>query len=163
MKSHIKTLAICVIACLLPLTACDTSSLEAEISSLELRLSSIEDAVEQANNNAIAAHKLLTGSNVIVGYTAYETGYVFELSDGDQIIVTFGDKQDIPVPAIGVDPEGNWIMSFDGVTWDKIEGSENAFQTGITPAVRTDQDGYWEVSLDGGSTWEKVLDKDGTP
>ncbi|MDE6871119.1 MAG: DUF4955 domain-containing protein [Bacteroidales bacterium] len=163
MKSHIKTLAICVIACLLPLTACDTSSLEAEISSLELRLSSIEDAVEQANNNAIAAHKLLTGSNVIVGYTAYETGYVFELSDGDQIIVTFGDKQDIPVPAIGVDPEGNWIMSFDGVTWDKIEGSENAFQTGITPAVRTDQDGYWEVSLDGGSTWEKVLDKDGNP
>ncbi|MCM1178075.1 MAG: DUF4955 domain-containing protein [Clostridium sp.] len=163
MKSNIKRFAVCLIACIMPLTACDTSSLEADIAGLELRLAAIEDAVEQANSNAIAAHRLLAGSNVIVGYTATEEGYIFELGDGDVITVTFGAKNDIPVPVIGIDSDGNWIMSFDGSSWEKVSGSVNAFQEGATPSLRTDPDGWWEVSTDGGKTWQRVTDADGNP
>lgn len=156
MKSITKIASVLATVCL-TLTACDTSDIEGRIGSLEDRVQDLEQVVQQTNDNAIALHKLLDESNVIVGYSALEHGYLLELSDGSKVNITYGTEAPVTLPTIGIDADGCWIMSYDGVQWTKIQGCPNAYQSGPTPLIRTDQDGWWEMSLDGGQTYTQIL------
>ena len=84
------------------------------------RLAALENLVEQVNGNVLAISALFDESILIADFREKTDsggtviGYVLELSDGQKIEVTFGDKLDPLVPVIGVDEEGRFICSMDG-------------------------------------------------
>ena len=128
------------------------------------RLAALENLVEQVNGNVLAISALFDESILIADFREKTDsdgtviGYVLELSDGQQIEVTFGDELDPLVPVIGVDEEGRFIYSMDGgETFQPVEGAGKATSTdGITPKIELDADGYWTVSVDGGQTWTRT-------
>ena len=135
------------------------------------RLAALENLVGQVNGNVLAISALFDESILIADFREKTDsggtviGYVLELSDGQKIEVTFGDKLDPLVPVIGVDEEGRFICSMDGgETFQPVEGAGKATSTdGITPKIELDADGYWTVSVDGGQTWTRMLDNNGLP
>ena len=128
----------------------DTSDLETRLENLEGRIASLEETVGEVNDNAIAIRRLYQENTLIVGMTELEHGYELELSDGTTIRITDGASAPGIVPVIGLDAEGNWVMSLDGgETFTSIKGATNAFtQTGQTPQVKVDAEGFWLVSID---------------
>lgn len=147
------------------MASCDTLPLECSIGRLEKRVAEAEAAVGAVNGNAVAISALYKDAIAIVDVTMKPDGYTLELSDGTVINVVDGIAARGDVPIVGVDKDGNWIVSADGgETFDIIEGAENAFQyEGVTPMVRVGADGFWEYSVDGGSTWSQIMSKDGEP
>ena len=143
----------------------DTSDLETRLENLEGRIASLEETVGEVNDNAIAIRRLYQENTLIVGLTELEHGYELELSDGTTIRITDGASAPGIVPVIGLDAEGNWVMSLDGgETFTSIKGAANAFsQTGQTPQVKVDAEGFWLVSIDGGKTFTRILDGKGNP
>ena len=143
----------------------DTSDLETRLENLEGRIASLEETVGEVNDNAIAIRRLYQENTLIVGMTELEHGYELELSDGTTIRITDGASAPGIVPVIGLDAEGNWVMSLDGgETFTSIKGATNAFtQTGQTPQVKVDAEGFWLVSIDGGKTFTRILDGKGNP
>lgn len=71
------------------------------------RLAALENLVEQVNGNVLAISALFDESILIADFREKTDsdgtviGYVLELSDGQQIEVTFGDELDPLVPVIG--------------------------------------------------------------
>ncbi|MGM9791117.1 MAG: PL29 family lyase N-terminal domain-containing protein [Candidatus Cryptobacteroides sp.] len=161
MKNAFAALALCALA----LTSCvDKEGLSRRMDGLEERISALEDAVIATNANALAASKLLKENTLILGYEKTEHGYIFNL-EGEQVEIIFGAQAPGIVPMVGVDAQGNWIMSLDGgETWTKIPGASNAFsEPAVTPQVKVDNEGFWCISYDEGKTWSRILDGEGKP
>lgn len=157
--SLIAMLSAAIVSCV------DTSDLETRLEGLDIRIAALESAAGAANNNALAVRKFTQDNVIIVSYEKLENGYVLKLSDGTEVTVTDGINAPGIVPMIGIDDEGNWIMSIDnGETFTPIKGAENAFSaTGQTPQVKVDAEGYWMVSTDGGKTFEHIIGENGKP
>ena len=136
-----------------------------KLDSLEQRISKLEEAAGVVNNNSIALGTFLKGETIIVGFTELEHSYELELSDGTKLTITDGVNAPGIVPIVGIDKEGNWIMSIDnGETFSPITGAVNAdSMTGHTPLVQVDKDGLWMVSTDGGKTYAHVTGANGKP
>lgn len=142
------------------------AELEARLDNLDGRISSLEALVASSNENAIAVGKFLRGDDIlIVGYRSVDYGYELELSDGTVVTVTFGTQASSIVPVLGVNQDGEWIISLDGgKTFEKIVGAHDASgEDGYTPRLRVDENGCWILSVDGGSSWEVLLDGAGKP
>lgn len=160
-----KALKLLVPLCVFAVASCtDTAELEDRLDDVESRIAALESSVSSLNETTIALQKVLQGT-MILSMKESETGYVLEFTDGTSLTVTYGDKVKIEAPVIGVDKDGNWIISTDGgSTFSKIDGAANALDNeGATPQVKVDENGYWAVSTDGGSTWTTIKDKDGKP
>ena len=140
-------------------------NIEDKLKDLDQRISKLEEAAGIANNNSIAIHALLKKETIIVGFKELEHSYELELSDGKKITVTDGVNAPAIVPIIGIDSNGDWIMSIDnGETFTPIQGAANALsQTGQTPQIKVDDEGFWLVSIDGGKSFEKILGANGKP
>lgn len=143
----------------------DTAGIEARLDELDERMAGIEDVVRRLNDNVTAVSRLCRKGVVIVGFESSDTGYELRLGDGTSVNVTYGINASGIVPVIGVDGEGNWIMSLDdGVTFTVIEGADNVFSgTGHIPLIEVDEDGFWVVSVDGGKTFGYLTGNDGKP
>ena len=136
-----------------------------KLDSLEQRINKLEEAAGVVNNNSIALGTFLKGETIIVGFTELEHSYELELSDGTKLTITDGVNAPGIVPIVGIDKDGNWIMSIDnGETFSPITGAVNAdSMTGHTPLVQVDKDGLWMVSTDGGKTYAHVTGANGKP
>ena len=143
----------------------DTTDLETRLDNIDERVAALEETVGQINSNALAVSKFIQENTLIVRYTELDHGYQLSLSDGTEITITDGVTAPGIVPVIGIDKDGNWIMSIDGGnTFTPIKGAANAFkETGQTPLFKIDADGYWMVSTDGGNSYSLITGKDGKP
>ena len=157
--------SLLVMCCSAMVSCVDTTDLETRIENLDGRIAELEKTAGEINSNAIAVRKFTKENVIIVRYEKLDHGYILELSDGTQITVTDGVTAPGIVPVIGIDNEGNWIMSLDnGETFSPVKGALNAFsETGQTPQVKVDAEGYWTVSVDGGKTFDRILDGNGRP
>lgn len=142
-----------------------TDHLVSEMDSLEQRITALESAVSAINSNALAISALLDEGIAILSIKSVEDGYTIELSDGRIIKVTEGLKSKGTVPVIGIDADGNWIVSYDdGKTFEKIQSEASPTpEDGLTPQIRVSEEGYWEYSFDQGKTWQKFIGSDGRP
>ena len=133
------------------------------LNSLEERISKLEEAAGQVNSNTIAVGTLLKESAIVVGFKQLEHSYELELSDGTKLTITDGVNAPGIVPIIGVDNDGNWIMSIDnGKTFTPVAGSANAgSMTGQTPLIKIDSEGFWMVSTDNGKTYTHITNAEG--
>lgn len=148
------------------LTSCvDTDHLSSEMDSIEQRIMALESAVSAVNDNAIAIHALLDGKIAIISISQEDDGYRVELSDGRTLKITDGLKVKLSLPIIGIDKDGDWIVSYDnGKTFGKMESESGALPVdGIVPELRVGADGYWEYTMDGGKTWNHITGRDGKP
>lgn len=153
------------IAGMIAAVSCDTSLLEEKLDNLEQKISDMEVIVGDINGNTTAIRKLMTDNIRIVGIEEEEFGYTLALTDGTEISITYGAKAPAVIPIIGIDKDGNWVMSYDGgETFNIIEKAAGAFtEDGVTPTVKVDQDGYWNISYDNGKTYEYILNDNGKP
>ena len=136
-----------------------------KLDNLEQRISKLEEAAGVVNENSVALGTFLKEETVVVGFTSQEHSYELELSNGTKLTITDGVKAPGIVPIVGIDKDGNWIMSIDnGETFSPIAGSVNSSSmTGQTPLVKIDGDGLWMVSTDNGKTYEHITGKNGKP
>ena len=153
-----------IILAALGLSSCiDTNEFEDRLDKLEAQILKLEDVVIGANDNAIAASRLLKENILVLGFEKSKDGYIIELEDGQKCTIHFGKTAEGIVPIIGVDENGNWISSVDGgLTYTVINGCSNAFTgDGTTPQVKIDSEGYWIISTDNGSSWSRMTDRQG--
>ena len=157
--------ALVFLAAGLAFSCTKVDELENRLDSLDDRVAKLEAAVAQINSNAIAVRRFTQEHLLIVRYEKHEHSYEFELSDGTSITVTDGVNAPCIVPIVGIDNDGNWIMSIDnGETFSPIKNALNAYsETGQTPQIKVDGNGYWLVSLDRGKTFEHILGANGKP
>ena len=143
----------------------DTTDLETRLDNIDERIASLEKTVGQINDNALAVSKFTQENTLIVRYIELDHGYKLSLSDGTEITITDGVTAPGIVPIVGIDKDGNWIMSTDdGKTFTPIKGAVNAFkETGQTPLFKIDADGFWLVSTDGGNSYSHIPGPDGKP
>ena len=143
----------------------DTSDLETKLEDIEGRISKLEAAAAQVNGYALTVRKFVNEHILIIDFEKLEHGYRLDLSDGTTVTITDGLNAPGIVPIVGIDSEGNWLMSIDnGETFTPVKGATNAFSaTGQTPQIKIDEQGFWLVSLDGGKTFEQILGANGKP
>lgn len=145
-------------------TSCvNTDDLETRLDNLEMKIEALETEIAALNDNAIAISSLLKEKIAIIGMSQTESGYEMELSDGTVIRVTDGIKASGTVPIIGIDENGEWIMSLDnGNTYQPIPSEASPTpEEAATPRLRVNKEGYWEYSMDNGKNWTPVLDENG--
>jgi len=151
------------------LQSCEkTDGLWDEINSLQDRVAALETHVGAINADIVSLHRLLDTETRIVGVTQTGEGYRLELSDGESLEITVGEKIPALVPSIDIDGEGFWTYSLDGETWTRLtvdgkpvpawpaagnDHTENA--AGVTPQLSIDADGYWLV--DAGEGYRPLL------
>ena len=165
-----RNVAAAMVFCM-TLSCSDINAVKNTVNEQNDRLSSLEDALESVNGNTLAISALIEGKILITGFeertdgAGTVVGYRLDLSDGQTVEVTFGDRLDALVPVVGVDEEGTFIYSMDGgKTFSPVEGADKAFaEDGTSPEVGLDGDGYWTVSVDGGQSWTRMLDANGLP
>ena len=157
--------SLIVMAAALVVSCTKTDDLESRIEAIDAKVAKLEQAVGQINANASAIRKFTKENILIIGCEQKEHSYVLSLSDGTTITVTDGINAATIVPIIGVDKDGNWIMSIDnGETFTLVEGAVNVYsETGQTPQVKVDEEGYWVISLDRGTTFNRILGSNGKP
>lgn len=138
--------------------------MDADLDGLKLRIEALEKVAAEVNGNAVALKKLFDSRTTIVGMTNTDNGYVLELSDGTEVSIVAGTSENSVVPVIGVDADGNWIVSLDGgMTFEPVGEAENIHHTdGMTPNLKVDADGYWLISVDG-VNWNPLTDNQERP
>jgi len=132
---------------------------------LNEKVTALEGTVSAINKNTIAAREIVKDGITIAGFQNTSTGYKITLSDGQVLEITFGAGLTGVVPVVGVDADGNWIVSTDGgKTWKPVEGAGNVRSgDGCVPMVQVDQYGYWNFSVDNGNTWSQIFNESGLP
>ena len=157
-----KTFLVVAFACVV---SCSLQDQEKRADELEKRIEALEAYVSAINTNTIAANLLYRQNLLIAGFEPSASGYELTLTDGSVLHVTYGERIPGVAPIVGIDREGNWIISTDGgVNFSVIDKSENGLAVdGISPKVGIDADGFWIISLDGGETWEWILSDSGNP
>ena len=165
MKRTAYLLTLLFAASLAAVSCLDKSDMEDQLKDMDQRISKLEEAAGIVNDNSIAIHALLQKETLVVGLKEIEHGYQLELSDGKKVTVIDGLNAPATVPVIGVDKDGNWVMSLDGgKTFTPVKGAVNALsETGQTPLLKVDEDGYWLVSVDGGKNYAQITGQDGKP
>lgn len=165
MKKFNSIITICLMAVSTMVSCVDTSDLETKLEDIEGRISKLEAAAAQVNGYALTVRKFVNEHILIIDFEKLEHGYRLDLSDGTTVTVTDGLNAPGIVPIVGIDSEGNWLMSIDnGETFTPVKGATNAFSaTGQTPQIKIDEQGFWLVSLDGGKTFEQILGANGKP
>ena len=154
-----------LVAGLAAVSCLNKEDMENKLKELDQRISKLEEAAGIANDNSVALRAFLQKETLVVGLKEIEHGYELELNDGSKVTVIDGLNAPAIIPVVGVDQNGDWVMSLDnGETFSAINGADNALlQTGQTPQLKVDENGYWLVSLDGGKTFSQIKDKDGNP
>ena len=163
MKRTAYLLTMLFVAGLAAVSCLNKEDMENKLKELDQRISKLEEAAGIANSNSIAMHALLQKETIVVGFKELEFGYELELSDGTKLTITDGVNAPGIVPIIGVDNDGNWIMSIDnGKTFTPVAGSANAgSMTGQTPLIKIDSEGFWMVSTDNGKTYTHITNAEG--
>ena len=163
---HLRLMtSLIVMAVGLVVSCTKTDDLESRLEAIDAKVAKLEEAAGKINSNAIASRKFVQENVLIVGFEQKDHSYELSLSDGTKITVTDGLNAASITPIVGVDKDGNWIMSIDnGETFTAIKGASNVFsETGQTPMVKVDENGYWMVSIDRGANYEHILGANGKP
>ena len=146
------------------IVSCDTDDLKKDIDDLKDRVTNLEAQVQIFNEN-LNALRVLTqdDAKTIKNWSLDQaTGkYTIELSDGQTIVLTQGEKGSATTPDIKIGTDGYWYIN--GTKQDvKAQGSDAP-----TPEFRITSEGYWQVDLDGkeGNQYDfvNVTDETGTP
>lgn len=147
------------------LFSCSANEQDERADELEKRIEALEAYVSGINANTIAADLLYRQNLLISGFVPGASGYDLTLTDGRTLHVTYGERIPGVAPIVGIDKEGNWIISTDGgVNFSRISKTDNSVAVdGISPKVGIDDDGFWIISLDGGETWEWITNDSGNP
>lgn len=145
--------------------SCSMQEQEDRVSSLEKRVSELEAYISGINGNTIAANLLYRQNLLISDFKPSASGYELTLTDGSVIQVTYGSRIPGVAPVIGIDRQGNWIISTDGgINFSTIGNSTGAVAVdGTSPIVGIDADGFWTVSFDGGETSTWITNEAGNP
>ena len=163
---HLRLMTSLIVMAVGMVVSCTkTDDLESRLEAIDAKVAKLEEAAGLINSNAIAIRKFVQENVLIVGFEQKDHSYELSLSDGTKITVTDGLNAASITPLVGVDKDGNWIMSIDnGETFTAIKGASNVFsETGQTPMVKVDENGYWMVSLDRGANYEHILGANGKP
>ena len=161
-----KTVGIILTFIIAMLCSCERiNDLDARVDLLETKVEDLEAAVSAINDNTISIRTLLQEGIAITGVVRDDSSYTLELSDGTTITVTDGLKIPVSMPIIGIDEDGDWIISTDGgETFRKIVKTAKPTQApAADPKVRVNSDGYWEISMDNGESWNVVKNQKGKP
>lgn len=163
--TKLRKLSAVFLLCIGAVACTDLSPVESRLDDIESRLDKIDEIVGNVNNVSASVSKLMKNSVLITSYQRKDFGYTLSLGDGSVIDVVYGLEAPGIVPMIGVDNDGNWIMSVDsGKTFQIVKKSVSSDAgAGATPKVRVDEEGYWNISLDGGKTWTRILNGDSEP
>lgn len=146
------------------IVSCDTDDLKKDIDDLKDRVTNLEAQVQIFNEN-LNALRVLTqdDAKTIKNWSLDQaTGkYTIELSDGQTIVLTQGEKGSATTPDIKIGTDGYWYIGEEKQSV-KAEGSDAP-----TPEFRITSEGYWQVDLDGKEgnqyDFENVTDETGTP
>lgn len=158
MKQMLKIL----LAVLLFVSCSKQSALSGRIDDLEGRVSDLETMVSKANSQAIALSKFVRGNILISSFEKTSAGYELKLSDGSSVDVIYGASSGQGVPLLAISEEGWWMYSYDGRSFEKVEGADNVHVGDArTPVLSVDEQTYWIVSLDGGMSWQRLKDSQG--
>lgn len=165
MKRIVSLTSMILVAFSALISCVNIDEIDDRLKDLEERTAKLEEMAQIVNDNAMASRKFTQDKIIIVRFEQSEHKYTLELSDGSVITVTDGLKAPGIVPVVGIDKDGNWIMSTDNAeTFSPIKNATNAFsETGQTPQVKVDAEGYWMISLDNGKTFKQILGSDGKP
>ena len=147
------------------LNSCGLDDNAGRVDDLQKRIESLEARISEINGNAIASDILYRDNILISDFTPSSDGYVLTLSNGQELKVVFGDRMEGFAPVLGVDRNGNWILSVDGgktfSVIDKSHGPDS--HDGISPVIGVDSDGFWTISRNGGEDSEWIRDASGNP
>ena len=158
-------ITICLVLLYSAMSCSRIEDLKTEMDSLEQRIAEIESSVSSINDNAIALSIMLRDSIIIVGVSHDKNSYILTLNDGTEIKITDGLNIKAIVPVIGIDKDGDWVISMDGgSTFEKLNDSERPSPgDAATPQIKVNKEGYWEISYDDGLTWTTINNADGKP
>lgn len=149
---------------IVPLCLCCISkeAVTERLDNLEQRIAALEGTVLAVNSNLVAIKALVSEGAGIIAYQVIPGGFTVELSDGNVVTIFLGADNPGITPIVGLDSEGHWVMSLDGINFEPIEGAAGmADADGATPIFAVDSNGFWTISWDG-ETWIQLL-QDGKP
>lgn len=83
--------------------------------------------------------------------------YTLSLSNGEELVV-FGGQPQGEIPTLGINKDGNWTYTLDGVTKVVVDEKGNPCpakpqdgKDGKTPTISIDKDGYWCYAIGDGA------------
>lgn len=161
---------------LLLLTACltgcsnnDEDALRADLEALKERIAALEATTSDLNTNIRAIRELTREGMTITEVASKDGVYTLTLSDGTTLRLIEKTEHTGTVPLVGIDPNGNWQVSYDnGTSYQPLTGPDGQpikarGDDGQTPAFRVNTEGFWQVSYDSGANYQPVLDEQGNP
>lgn len=140
-------------------TACeDKDDIQKDVDELNARLDAVETELEALNSSIQHFQEALNGKILITGYKKNEKGdYTLSLSNGEELVV-FGGQPQGEIPTLGINKDGNWIYTLDGVTKVVVDEKGNPCpakpqdgKDGKTPTISIDKDGYWCYAIGDGA------------
>ena len=140
-------------------TACeDKDDIQKDVDELNARLDAVETELEALNSSIQHFQEALNGKILITGYKKNEKGdYTLSLSNGEELVV-FGGQPQGEIPTLGINKDGNWTYTLDGVTKVVVDEKGNPCpakpqdgKDGKTPIISIDKDGYWCYAVGNGA------------
>ncbi len=140
-------------------TACeDKDDIQKDVDELNARLDAVETELEALNSSIQHFQEALNGKILITGYKKNEKGdYTLSLSNGEELVV-FGGQPQGEIPTLGINKDGNWTYTLDGVTKVVVDEKGNPCpakpqdgKDGKTPTISIDKDGYWCYAIGDGA------------
>lgn len=140
-------------------TACeDKDDIQKDVDELNARLDAVETELEALNSSIQHFQEALNGKILITGYKKNEKGdYTLSLSNGEELVV-FGGQPQGEIPTLGINKDGNWTYTLDGVTKVVVDEKGNPCpakpqdgKDGKTPTISIDKDGYWCYAVGDGA------------
>lgn len=140
-------------------TACeDKDDIQKDVDELNARLDAVETELEALNSSIQHFQEALNGKILITGYKKNEKGdYTLSLSNGEELVV-FGGQPQGEIPTLGINKDGNWTYTLDGVTKVVVDEKGNPCpakpqdgKDGKIPTISIDKDGYWCYAIGDGA------------
>ena len=147
----------------------DIKEINDRLDEFDGRLTALETVTTNLNNNIEAMQTLYAGATINSATNDNGT-WTIVLSNGETLTLTQGSIGVANPPVMSVDPDGYWMVDYDGKDGQAPEyvmnGENKVPATGTdgkTPIFGVDASGYWTVKYDAASTPEQILGADGQP
>ena len=169
MKTTLRFWAAMAVSAGLLASCADIKEINDRLDEFDGRLTALETVTTNLNNNIEAMQTLYSGATINSATNDNGT-WTIVLSNGETLTLTQGSIGVANPPVMSVDPDGYWMVDYDGKDGQAPEyvmnGENKVLATGTdgkTPIFGVDASGYWTVKYDAASTPEQILGADGQP
>ena len=169
MKTTLRFWAAMAVSAGLLASCADIKEINDRLDEFDGRLTALETVTTNLNNNIEAMQTLYAGATINSATNDNGT-WTIVLSNGETLTLTQGSIGVANPPVMSVDPDGYWMVDYDGKDGQAPEyvmnGENKVPATGTdgkTPIFGVDASGYWTVKYDAASTPEQILGADGQP